>query len=175
VWLVFLHGPPGSGKLTVGRELQSMTGFRLFHNHLVVDSLTSVFEFGSRPFVELREQIWLSTFREAARNKISLVFTFVPENTVSPGFPAAAGSIVRSEGGRVLYVGLRCQETELERRLAEPSRRSFGKLSSVDRYRELRDSGAFEFPPIRSDLDLDSASLSPRQAAQRVSAKLAAA
>jgi hypothetical protein len=104
---------------------------------------------------ELREQIWLSTFREAARNKISLVFTFAPENTVSPGFPAAAESIVRSEGGRgVLYVALRCQETELERRLSEPSRRSFGKLNSVDRYRELRDSGAFEFPPIRSDLAL---------------------
>ena len=45
MWLVFLHGPPGSGKLTVGRELQSITGFRLFHNHLVVDLLESLFEF----------------------------------------------------------------------------------------------------------------------------------
>jgi len=67
MWLVFLHGPPGSGKLTVGRELQSITGFRLFHNHLVVDLLESLFEFGSAPFVKLREELWLSAFRQAAR------------------------------------------------------------------------------------------------------------
>jgi len=32
--LVFLHGPAASGKLTVGRELSRLTGYRLFHNHL---------------------------------------------------------------------------------------------------------------------------------------------
>lgn len=175
VWLVFLHGPPGSGKLTVARELQSVTGYRLFHNHLVVDLLGSVFEFGSRPFVELREEFWLAAFRAAARQGVSLIFTFAPERTVSPGFPAAAESVVRSEGGRALYVALGCAEHELVRRLSEPSRKAFGKLASADRYRALRASGAFEFPPVRSDLELDTGSLSPRQAAERVSAALAAA
>jgi len=36
--LVFLHGPAASGKLTVGREISRLTSYRLFHNHLVVDS-----------------------------------------------------------------------------------------------------------------------------------------
>ena len=35
--LVILYGPPGVGKLTVGRELAARTGFKLFHNHLTVD------------------------------------------------------------------------------------------------------------------------------------------
>jgi hypothetical protein len=173
--LVFLHGLPGSGKLTVGRELQSITGFRLFHNHLAVDLLESVFEFGSVPFVRLREQLWLSTFREAARNDVSLIFTFAPERTVRASFPAAAESAVRSEGGRVLFVSLRCAESELERRLSDPARSSFGKLHSAKQYRELRDSGAFEFPPLRGDLVVDTDALSPLQAAKKVSAKLAVA
>lgn len=174
-WLVFLHGLPGVGKLTIGRELQALTGFRLFHNHLVVDLLESVFEFGSPPFVELREQIWLATFREAARRDISLIFTFAPERTVQRRFPADAEAAVRSEGGRVLFVSLSCPDVELERRLGESSRASFNKLTSADQYRELRAAGAFDFPALRADLAIDTGSLSPRMAAEQIRARLAAA
>ena len=175
MWLLFLHGPPGAGKLTVARELETLTGFRLFHNHLAVDLLESVFEFGSPPFVDLREQIWLSIFRQAARTGVSLIFTFAPERTVRPEFPEAAESTVRSEGGRALFVSLRCAESELERRLSEPSRAAFGKLRSVERYRALRNSGAFEFLSLRADIELDTGTLSPSEAARRIHAGLEAA
>jgi GNAT superfamily N-acetyltransferase len=173
--LVFLHGPPGSGKLTVARELESLTGFRLFHNHLAVDLLEPIFEFGSPPFVDLREQLWLSVFRQAARSDVSLLFTFAPERTVRPEFPAVAESTVCSEGGRVLFVALRCAESDLERRLSDPSRAAYGKLRSPERYRELRDAGAFEFPPLRADIQLDIGALSPAEAAELVSARSAGA
>jgi chloramphenicol 3-O-phosphotransferase len=175
VWLLFLHGPPASGKLTVARELEKLTGFRLFHNHLAVDLLESVFEFGSPPFVDLREELWLSVFRQAARNDVSLIFTFAPERSVRPGFPEAAESAVRSEGGRVLFVALRCAESEFERRLSEPSRAAFGKLRSLEGYRELRDAGVFEFPPLRADLEVDTGALPPMEAARRIHAALAGA
>jgi len=98
--LVFIHGPAAAGKLTVGRALQELTGFRLFHNHLVVDTLLSVFQFGTKPFVRLREAMWLSVFREAVTEDISLIFTFTPEATVDPGFIDRAASIVSgSEAG----------------------------------------------------------------------------
>jgi hypothetical protein len=50
VKLVFLHGVAASGKLTTARELESQIGYPVFHNHLVVDLLTTVFTFGSQPF-----------------------------------------------------------------------------------------------------------------------------
>ena len=67
VKLVCIYGLPATGKLTVARELAAITGFRLFHNHLAVDLLLSIFEFGSPPFIELREDIWLSVFDRASR------------------------------------------------------------------------------------------------------------
>ncbi len=56
---IFLHGLPGVGKLTVATELAKRTGFRVFHNHLAVDLVESLFEFGSLPFVELRGKLRL--------------------------------------------------------------------------------------------------------------------
>jgi hypothetical protein len=52
--LVYIHGPAASGKLTVGRELQKLSGFALFHNHLVVDTLSparSICEFFDLPIL----------------------------------------------------------------------------------------------------------------------------
>ena len=98
--LIFLHGAPAVGKLTVARELATLTDARLFHNHLTVDLVSSLFPFGSEPFILLREQIWLAAFAEAARNNVSLIFTFNPERTVRERFVQDAINVVENAGGR---------------------------------------------------------------------------
>ena len=45
--LIFIYGLPAVGKLTVAKELAAKTGYKLFHNHLVVDLLISTFELGA--------------------------------------------------------------------------------------------------------------------------------
>jgi chloramphenicol 3-O-phosphotransferase len=145
--LIFLHGLPGVGKLTVARALAELTGFRIFHNHLAVDLVGAVFEFGSRPFVELREMIWLAVFSRAAGAELSgLIFTFAPDSTVRGGFIEGAREVIEASGGEILFVELRCSAEELERRIEEPSRREFGKLNSAERFRELSEAGAFVTP-----------------------------
>ena len=85
--LIFLHGMPGVGKLTVARELAELTGFKLFHNHLTVDLVGSVFPFGSRQFIALRESIWLDVFaRTASENLAGLIFTFAYDRSVPRDF-----------------------------------------------------------------------------------------
>ena len=172
--LVFLHGAPAVGKLTVARELAALTGFRLFHNHLTVDLVSSLFPFGSEPFVLLREQIWLAAFAEAARNNVSLIFTFNPERTVRKSFVQDAIEAVATENGQVIFVELTCAEEELERRMEDSSRKEFGKLGSIEQYRSLKASGAFEYPPLPNDLSLDTTSQPPADSARLISAHLAA-
>jgi hypothetical protein len=167
--LVFIHGPAAAGKLTVARELSHMTGFRLFHNHLTVDAVTAVFDFGSEPFVLLREQIWLAIFREAAQRNVSLIFTFAPERTVRPSFIQATLDAVESTGGKVLFVKLTCPIEERERRLANASRTAFGKLQSLEVFRELHETGVFAYPELPdSGLSIDTSQTSPREAAVRI-------
>ena len=167
--LVFLHGPPAVGKLTVARELGRLTGFRLFHNHLAVDLVSSLFPFGSEPFVTLREQIWLAAFEQAARNNVSLIFTFNPERTVREGFVQETIDVVEAAGGQVIFVGLTCAEGELERRIEGASRKEFGKLASVEQYRTLKDAGAFHFPKLPNGISVDTTTQSPADSARLIS------
>jgi len=167
--LVFLHGPPGVGKLTVGRELAALTDLGLFHNHLTVELVSSLFLFGSEPFIFLREQVWLAAFAEAARNDVSLIFTFCPERTVRERFVQETVNAVEAAGGQVIFIELTCNEEELERRMEDASRKEFGKLASVERYRSLRDAGAFQFPKLPNGLILDVTALQPGESAQLIS------
>ncbi|GAB3925325.1 hypothetical protein GCM10027613_38040 [Microlunatus endophyticus] len=105
--LIFLHGPAAAGKLTTARALEARLGYPVFHNHLTVNLLTTVFPFGSEPFVRLREQIWLSVITDAARIGRSLIFTFAPESTVPFGFPHRLRDAVESQGAESARSGSR--------------------------------------------------------------------
>ena len=81
--LIFLHGPAAAGKYTIARELAAITGFELYHNHLVVDEVLKLHAFGSPGFVAMRDELWRAHFSALAQDTI---FTFNPENSVPQGF-----------------------------------------------------------------------------------------
>jgi SpoU rRNA methylase family enzyme len=172
--LIFLHGMPGVGKLTVARELAKLTDFGVFHNHLTVDLLTSVFDFGTVPFIDLRERIWLDVFSTAAKSGIpGVIFTFAFEPTVTPGFVNEVQRAVESNGGEVMFVKLQCAPDELERRVISDSRNAFGKLSSLEEFRKLETSGAFKDPGLTNDrMVIDTTDLSPDKTARLIAEEL---
>lgn len=171
--LVVLFGMPATGKLTVGQELAARTGYKLFHNHLVVDLLLSVFEFGSPGFVDLREQIWLGVVRAACREGVAgLVFTFAPETTVRPEFMGKLTETVKTEGGTVDFVELTCPIAELKRRMDSASRRQFKKLTSVELFEELRDGGNLALPMPQARLSIDTGACSAAEAAEKIAREL---
>jgi hypothetical protein len=172
--LIFIHGAPAVGKLTVARELAAITGFPLFHNHLTVDLVGSLFAFGTPSFVSLREQIWLAAFEEAARSDLSLIFTFNPERTVNEEFIQKAIDVVEALGGRIVFVELTCSQNELEQRLEQPSRKEFGKLASLEQYRSLKNDGAFEFPKLPSGISIDTTNQSAVDSARLINEYVAA-
>ena len=168
--LIFIYGLPATGKLTVAQELAAITGYKLFHNHLAVDLLLSVFEFGSKPFVDLREAIWLSVFEQAGRSNLpGLIFTFAPEPTVRPGFIDRVIDAVVGSGGEILFVELTCPVAELKKRIDSPSRRQFGKLTSLSLFERLESGGSFDASHMpQPTLSIDTSLCSSREAAAAV-------
>jgi hypothetical protein len=168
--LIFISGMPAAGKLTVARELHKLTGLRLFHNHLTVDLLLEIFEFGSPEFVNLREAIWLSVFDHACRAKLpGLIFTFNAENTVRQEFISKTIQTIESHAGELIFIELVCNTDELKKRLADPARAQFGKLTSVQKFEELNAADVFSSPKLPvPKLSIDTGLHAPAEAAHLI-------
>ena len=128
--LVFIYGPPAVGKLTVATELAKLTGFKLFDNHVSIDFVKSVFEFGTRRYWKLIEKYRLSMFKEAARHGMNTIFTFVYDKATDDPFVRKTIQTIGKEGGSVCFVRLFCDENELALRVRGKGRREMGKVST---------------------------------------------
>jgi hypothetical protein len=172
--VIFLYGRPGVGKLTVGEQLATETGYRLLHNHAVVDLATSLFAFGTPPFVVLRERLWLQTIDAAIWARLAgVIMTFAPEATVTDEFIPTLTSRVTGKGGSIHFVELRCSDAELETRITADSRQRFGKLRDLYTYRKLDAAGTFERPRMpEPELVVDTTERKPLESARMIAKHL---
>lgn len=169
--LVFLHGAPATGKYTVGRELAALTGFELFHNHIVVDAVLQRHAFGTPEFIAERDAGWRAHLAHAVgRRPPGLISTFNPENTVPTAFVEWLFDDLGTREGVALHsVKLHASEAQIADRLGSPQRRQFHKLTDVRLYAQLRADGAFDQPRIpRTDLCIDTGRVIAPDAARRI-------
>ena len=125
---VMLFGPPAVGKMTVGRELSRLTGYRLLHNHMTVEPVLGIFAFGSPPFGRLVNEFRRRIIEEAVQEDLpGLVFTLVwgLELAEDAALVSSYVDLVEGAGGRVSFVELyadldeRLSRNRTEFRLAE--------------------------------------------------------
>lgn len=178
--LLILFGPPAVGKMTVGFELERLTGLRLFHNHMTIDLVLRFFDFGTPPFQRLVNEFRTRIFEEvAASNLLGLVFTFVwaLEDPRDKAFIDRICEIFRSHGADVFFVELvatldeRLQRNETEFRLAQKSpkrnvEQSKRNLLETERNHKLNTENDFFFP--ESHLRIDNTNLAPEVVARQI-------
>lgn len=167
--LIFIYGPPAAGKLTVAGELASLTGYKVFHNHLSIDCIEPVFEFGSPSFGRLIDLIRVETVAEAARENVNLIYTFCyAKNSDDPHVKKIINA-VEKHGGNVCFVLLVCQRKELESRVLEENRKKFGKANNLEILNKLLDRYEL-FQPVnaRESLVIDNTNLSPQNVARQI-------
>ena len=169
--LYIIHGLPGVGKLAVARELMRLLpGYKLFHIHLLADMLESVFGFDGSGFIELRNRMWPMVIERAVADGIpGLITNFVFEKSLPDEMVTNVRDDVIEDGGRVRFVHLVCEKAENERRLTSPERTRFRKMTSVDDFNRIIESGHFATPDDLGDsLTLDTTNLTAAQAAERI-------
>ncbi|AZM47090.1 shikimate kinase [Streptomyces sp. WAC 06738] len=178
--LLYIVGPPAVGKATVGHEIATRTGLRLFHNHMAIEPVLRFFDFGSPAFVRLVDGFRQGLIEEVAASDLpGLIFTYVwafdqPDDERALEQYALP---FRERGGRVLYLELKAsQEARLQRnsgasRLAEkPSKRDLDasqrRLLAMDERHRLNSTTEFQ---DRTDyLRIDNTHLSPEDVAKQV-------
>jgi chloramphenicol 3-O-phosphotransferase len=172
--LVFLYGPPGVGKLTVARALVALTGFRLFHNHLTVDLVGSVFPRHSPAFGPLVHRFRREMFAAAAREDVDLVFTYVYAHPEDEPDVRDLLEPVLAGGGEVHFVQLTCTREALLERVASESRRAYRKLTDPAAVGALLDRHDLTAAvPFAESLRLDTTATPPAEAARKIAARYA--
>lgn len=167
--LILIYGSPAVGKLTVAQEIARQTGFKVFHNHLTIDAVTSVFEFGSEIFWKLVHDFRIEIITEAARQNVDLIFTFCYAKDSDDEYVAKLLEMVEQNGGEVCFVLLTAEKCEIEKRVLSESRQNYSKLKNVEYLNEIwKNNELFSPVPFRESLIIDNTSLSAEDAAKLI-------
>ncbi len=167
--LICLHGAPGVGKLSVARQLQNLSGAILVHDHLVIDAATSVFPFGKSGFSELRSALFARLLDASVATGRELIVTHADDLFWTPSFDELIRPL-GSQGYEILHVLLVCEEREHGRRISNPSRSKYQKITDIERLNRLTAAGEFEpLSPDNADKLLDITELPPSSAAFEIS------
>lgn len=166
--LVFIYGPPAAGKYTVAKEVATLTGFRVLHNHIFVDAITPIFEFGSKPFGRIYQLMRSAFLTEAAQDgRDGLIHTFCYAKDEDDAAVQSVIDIVESNGGEVCFVQLVCDEETVMQRVTNDSRKEFGKIADKELLKSILSRHELFNPiPMRASLQIDSRVISPQEAAK---------
>lgn len=173
--VIILYGPPGVGKLTVGRALARQTGLKLFHVHLLADLVSSLFDTGTKEFVGTFIHLWLFLFEAALSSKNQgLIATLIYgiqtlEGKKDKKFFHQIARIAEKHHARLIFIKLRCADPELRRRIQSKSRKKFGKLTDYRLVERMRRKYPVDQPiPFADSIEIDTTKMSPVQTASKI-------
>ncbi len=167
--VVFLHGAPATGKLTVAKALLNLREGRLFDNHAAIDFARTIFEFGAPGFWELIHDTRLAALGAAAKNGVPLVvLTFCySDPTDLPAFEDFENLVLGAKG-ELLPAYLHCSEFEIARRIGNPDRVQRRKTSSMEGLRRFREAYNDAPVPRATCLKLDTGTRPPNETAREI-------
>ena len=114
---ILIFGPQTVGKMTVGQELATLTGLKLFHNHMTIDLVSLIFDYSTKEAKRLVSLFRNEIFEEVSKSDLSgMIFTYVWAFDLQSDWDYIhhVVSIFESKGGTVYFVEL---EAELDERL----------------------------------------------------------
>ena len=164
--LIFLSGPPASGKLTVAEKLSERTGIPLFHNHLSRDLVRDIYGDKLRDNYELVDRIRSDILDYCSKNNTDLIFTYVYEGSDDDANVRNFMKTTENNKGEVLFVELSASRADLISRVDNESRKKFKKLIDPAIMEKITvDTSIYSIPFVDS-LKINTSELTPDQSAK---------
>ena len=178
--LIIITGPQAVGKMTVGHELEKITGLKLFHNHMTIELVISLFDYETpeaQKLIKLFRNEIFKTFAGSAQE--GLIFTIICnfDDPAEWKRVKEISNFFSSKGGKVCLVELeadtqvRIERNKTEHRLNhKPSKRDIAwsesnLLESVENHRLNSREGEIK---EANYLRIDNTNLSPEEVAMAI-------
>lgn len=170
--LIFIYGPPASGKLTIAEKLSELTKIPVFHNHHSRDIVKDIYGDNLMKHYSLVDKIRYDVMEYCVQNNTSLIFTYV---YVGPEDDAKVKGFVKtieSNGGQVLFVELTADASDLIDRVDNDSRKRYKKLLDKKIMTELTENLSIFTIPYVESLKISTSNTDPAQSADIIATKL---
>ena len=165
--VIFLYGPPASGKLTIAKKLAEKTGISLFHNHLTFDLAEVLHEPFTQPFCDYCADLRLDVFGDAKLAHQDLIFTFF---YIPPDDDHFVNKIIHIAGeDNVKFVKIEASSDTLLDRVENKDRAKYSKIngkSVLTRY--LKENNWSESIEKTNSLIINTDNLTPDDAVQKI-------
>lgn len=168
--LIFMYGPPASGKLTIATELAQITGYKVFHNHLTIDVARALYPGFDSQMYALVRKLRLDTIEYAAQQGTNIIFTYVYSGDGEDvSFVRNVVDSVEMQGGNVLFVQLTAPKDVLIERVDSQSRKQVRKLTDKAELAEYLSGYNFNATVSQDNvLQLDTNIANPIESAQTI-------
>lgn len=163
--LIFIYGPPASGKLTVAEKLAELTGYRVFHNHVTRDLVQGIYPGELAANYELVDSLREAVLSYCARRGTSVIFTFVYDGPQDDDVVRKRLHAVMANGGEVLLVELHAPHNVLLQRVSNISRTAHNKLRDRETLASLLQRNLYPSVPYPDVLRIDTSEHEPDEAA----------
>lgn len=178
--IVYLVGPPASGKRTIGEALSTLTGAALVDNHLINDPIFR--PYGADGITPLPGWLWdlvqqvrdatLTAARQAMPH-VSHIFTnYLADKASEAEAVTELRDLAAHRSAQFLPVWLTCPPDELLRRVTLPDRERWHKMRDPEALQRLIEDKGMLAPPADA-LVLDTSTLGPDEAARKINDQLA--
>jgi broad-specificity NMP kinase len=166
--LIFIYGPPASGKLTVAEKLSDMSGISLFHNHLSRDLVKDIYKDNLLEHYDLVYKIRLDVFEYCATNGTDLIFTYVYAGKEDDNDVRSFMDVIKNNGGEVVFVGLTANREDLIDRVDNESRKKYKKLMDKSIMNKITEDMEQYIIPFVDSLRINTSKLDAQSAARLI-------
>ncbi len=173
--LLFLIGAQAVGKMTVGQEIAKLTPMKLFHNHMTIEPVISLFGSYNGAVTERLRRVIFEEFPRSGNYGMIFTYVWAFDQQADWDYVAWVTRLFEDAGATVDYAELiadravRMRRNRTENRLNEkPSKRNVALSERLiahaeERYRCVSEPGEI---PYERYLRLNTNELSAREAAE---------
>jgi len=170
--LIFIYGPPASGKLTIVEELSKVTRIPLFHNHLSRDIVKDIYGSELDTHYSLVDTIRFDVLSYCAKHSTDLIFTYVYEGKDDDTNVKTFIDCIENNGGKVNFVELTADKDDLIQRVDNDSRKRFKKLTDRTIMKEITNNLSNYSIPYVQALKINTSANSASESAKIISTEL---
>ena len=165
--LIVLYGAPATGKYTIGKILAERLGYKLFHNHLIIDLFKEILNERNDRTNVLDQEITLQILKEACNQNVEgVIYTFVYNPDKDRQFVTNLSQITNSE---THFFELYCTQDTLLKRVTDESRKPFKKVHKKEHLEKFLKSGNYQSSiDLVTSIKIDSTHLTPEQTVGKI-------